>query len=292
MRRGQRVQRKHKDTKKEKTSSSWGRRSTGTKTKTNKNISLSWRGINGYKDKATKKEKISTSWGGAGGQRVPWGSRLISTNFLLPPWIMLRQLLVIIIIICIIIALYGGSETTVSFVESPFFGVIKFKLNITTWLVHFGRAWKRLNINGLHFIICQVILRGVWCRKWEGFAKFFLWMSRAAECVFLAQNEAGGLLQSDEIQSESVYISWQWKIFKDCSKNIRRIFSQRVNISCQWRIFKEWSETSKRSKQLENWQILELSTFKPCTWRKDHNPTKPPFIKHFAFSISTEYIQQ
>ena len=104
-------------------------------------------------------------------------------------------------------ALYGGSETTVSFVESPFFGVIKFKLNITTWLVHFGRAWKRLNINGLHFIICQVILRGVWCREWEGFAKFFLWMSRAAECVFLAQNEAGGLLQSDEIQSEIVYIS-------------------------------------------------------------------------------------
>ena len=237
--------------------------------------------VNGYKDKdkqkyivimkrdqrvrrqSHKKEKISTSWGGAGGQRVPWGSRLISTNFLLPPWIMLRQLLVIvIIIICIIIALYGGSETTVSFVESPFFGVIKFKLNITTWLVHFGRAWKRLNINGLHFIICQVILRGVWCREWEGFAKFFLWMSRAAECVFLAQNEAGGLLQSDEIQSESVYISWQWKIFQDCSKNIRRIFSQRVNISCQWRIFKEWSETSKRSKQLENWQILELSTFK------------------------------
>ena len=30
-------------------------------------------------------------------------------------------------------------------------------------------------------------------------------MSRAAECVFLAQNEAGGLLQSDEIQSESVH---------------------------------------------------------------------------------------
>ena len=160
--------------------------------------------------------------------------------------------------------------------RAHFFGVIKFKLDIA-WLVLFGRAWKRLNINGLHFIICQVILRGVWCREWEGFAKFFLWMSRAAECVFLAQNEAGGLLQSDEIQSESVYISWQWKIFKDCSKNIRRIFSQRVNISCQWRIFKEWSETSKRSKQLENWQILELSTFKPCTWRKDRNPTKPPY---------------
>ena len=36
--------------------------------------------------------------------------------------------------------------------------------------------------------------------------KVFLWMSRTAECVFLAQNEAGGLLQSDEIQSESVHM--------------------------------------------------------------------------------------
>ena len=58
--------------------------------------------------------------------------------------------------------------------RAHFFGVIKFKLDIA-WLVHFGRAWKRLNINGLHFIICQVILRGVWCRKWEGFAKFFFY---------------------------------------------------------------------------------------------------------------------
>ena len=43
---------------------------------------------------------------------------------------------------------------------------------------------------------------------WTAFAilAMFLWMSRAAECVFLAQNEAGGLLQSDEIQSESVHM--------------------------------------------------------------------------------------
>ena len=261
MRRGQRVQRKHKDTKKEKTSSSWGRRSTGTKTKTNKNISLSWRGINGYKDKATKKEKISTSWGGAGGQRVPWGSRLISTNFLLPPWIMLRQLLVIIIIIiiCIIIALYGGSETTVSFVESPFFGVIKFKLNITTWLVHFGRAWKRLNINGLHFIICQVILRGVWCRKWEGFAKFFFmdeqssgmrllgskWSRRAFTKWWDSVRECVHQLAVENIQG----------LFKKYSKNIQSESEHQLSVENIQRMERNFEKVEAAGKLADSWIV-------------------------------------
>ena len=49
-------------------------------------------------------------------------------------------------------------------------------------------------------------------------------MSRAAECVFLAQNEAGGLLQSDEIQSESVHmlsVENIQRMLKKYSKNIQ-----------------------------------------------------------------------
>ena len=49
-------------------------------------------------------------------------------------------------------------------------------------------------------------------------------MSRAAECVFLAQNEAGGLSKSDEIQSESVHmlsVENIQRMLKKYSKNIQ-----------------------------------------------------------------------
>ena len=137
--------------------------------------------------------------------------------------------------------------------RAHFFGVIKFKLDIT-WLVHFGRAWKRLNINGLHFIICQVILRGVWCRKWEGFAKFFM------------DEQSSGMRLFGSKWSRRAFTKWWDSV-----------------IECTYAVSGEYSKNgAKLRKGRGSWKIdrflnCQLSNFKPCTWRKDHNPTIPPY---------------
>ena len=147
------------------------------------------------------------------------------------------------------------------FLRAHYFWVIKFKLDIT-WLVHFGRAWKRLNINGLHFIICQVILRGVWCRKWEGFAKFFLWMSRTAECVFLAQNEAGEILQGDEIQSESVH-QLSVENIQRMERNFEKVEVAAGKLTDSWMVNFQISNLALRGKIViqQNLRIKVFRTF-------------------------------
>ena len=162
------------------------------------------------------------------------------------------------------------------FVESPFFGVIKFKLDIT-WLVHFGRAWKRLNINGLHFIICQVILRGVWCRKWEGFAKFFYGWAEQRNASFWLKMKPEGFYKVMRFSQCTYAVSGEY------SKNVKKIFKEYSVRECTSAVSGEYSKNgAKLRKGRGSWKIdrflnCQLSNFKPGTWRKGHNPTKPPY---------------
>ena len=109
--------------------------------------------------------------------------------------------------------------------------------------------------------------------------KVFLWMSRTAECVFLAQNEAGGLLQSDEIQSESVHML----SVENIQRMLKKIFKEYSVRECTSAVSGEYSKNgAKLRKGRGSWKIdrflnCQLSNFKPCTWRKDHNPTIPPY---------------